>query len=1573
MRVRPKFARIAFALVTSTFLVGAVVCWASGPLVAASLREMGGTRSAPIVWSALPTPVVVRAHWTSFTNSNSINALALRDRLLWAATEGGAVAWDQRQGTSVKFTVEHGLPGNRVTSVAAAPDGLLWFGTVKQGVASYDGSQWNTFTTRNGLASNDIRDLLAGEDGALWAATAQGLSRFDGRTWKTFTHEGTDSGLGSNDVRGLAAARRGIWAATSKGVSYFSGQEWRTFTFQDGLANDDVFAVAVSPDGSLWAGTRVGLSHYDGSHWEKLTTADGLLSNEVHALAVTPDGAVWVGFGGAAPGLTRLDGQQWESFTSAGDVSIANVQTIEVDESTGAIWAGTSSGLLRFDGVAWEAFSLPSDLPSNDLRGLVAARGALWTATPGGISRYDGVQWRHFTTADGLPANDARALTIGPDGAPWAAFSSAFLGVARPISGDAWETIPCRTASPASPNVYAGAPSPDGSVWFATDRGVSYFARSSWRHFTAADGLPDNLIQTLAVGPAGEVWAGTPKGLAVYSSNSWRTVAGDDVRLLSVSPEGEVWALTSTGIARLSGDGLLPVDGLPLSHVRGLLANAGSLWLATSNGVHHFDGANWRTFTTADGLASDDVAGLTLSPDGILWAGFADATLGFSWFDGSRWLPIVETTLPDDHVNAILPAPDGNVWLGTPLGVIRQGPAGMRHYTVADGLPSNEIVALVRAYDSVWAGTPSGVARFDGQRWQAFDSANGLLRDSVRAMAVAPDGRLWVGFQNVSEGLSVFDGARWSSQPFAAYAPDGPPSLMAAAPDGQLWVGTPEGVAWYNGHTWRSFAKVRDASSSVHSYPLGQASAVQLAPDGSVWALTPERLARFNGRVWEFFDVQDSVGLRDVFDFVVSDDGAVWAASPTGLNHYDGHSWRLFNSSNGLPDDEIRQVTVAPDGSVWVATITGVAQYANGLWHSFEDVEGTPLSGVEKIAAGGNGVVWALGRGPSLNRFDGSAWSPVPLPPDLTPTDLLVDGEGGVWLAQLGGEAWSLARYDGSRWTRLAPNGAASESRLNDLQAAPDGSMWLLSDAGIRRYAHGQWTAFSMGPGEVPLSMSFAADSTGWVSTGDGSLWRYREGEWVRHALTHLDPDAQIRAMAFTDDGKLWAGGDYISASGAKTGYVAFFDGQRWTPDVMSGASGYIFPVQQIKPAPNGSLWVYSNRLEPLGERQTAGDASRSATAQPVPDPSLEKFLEGFRGGFAFGPDGSLWLAEDRGHTLRRFGADGSSKVENPIGWDADVTAMELAPDGALWVGTEAGVARYDGQRWQVYRSLASAFGTARGRLISMTATSDGSLWYGTSAGGAKRYFNGQSRHQSFRTFLSKYETRAIFQSADGAVWLGTMGGGVARVTGSQNATFELYSPDPALTSDTVQSLAITADGSAWLGTRDGVIVENSIICERVLRVGREVNALATVADPEGGVWVGTEGKGPLRLGSMNTSPNLIGETWQGRTVSAMAAAHDGALWFASGSSVARLGEGEWQLFEVDPGTIAGEVQSIAIAPDHGIWLGTLDGVAHFNGRQWVRWTTSEGLGDDTVQKVVAAPDGSVWFATPGGLSRYRP
>lgn len=111
-------------------------------------------------------------------------------------------------------------------------------------------------------------------------------------------------------------------------------------------------------------------------------------------------------------------------------------------------------------------------------------------------------------------------------------------------------------------------------------------------------------------------------------------------------------------------------NGLPSNAVRDIRQTAdGFLWLATYEGLVRFDGVAFRSFGEAEirGLNRASFRRLAVDRGGALWA--AGETGGVVRRANGRWR--VFTTrdgLASDRVTAVLPAPDGSVWVGRARG-----------------------------------------------------------------------------------------------------------------------------------------------------------------------------------------------------------------------------------------------------------------------------------------------------------------------------------------------------------------------------------------------------------------------------------------------------------------------------------------------------------------------------------------------------------------------------------------------------------------------------------------------------------------------------------------------------------------------------------------------------------------------------------------------------------------------------------------------------------------------------------------------------------------------------------------
>ncbi len=260
-------------------------------------------------------------------------------------------------------------------------------------------------------------DMVFDQNGYLWAVGSKGVLKLNPRTG-TYTRYTESDGLADDHVYAVAVSSDDtLWFGTGDGVSSFDGEKWHTY--QESYA---VPAVATTLDESVWIGARLELegchdcgwtSLFDGKNWTSQGAFDGC---ESLSIAEAPDGVLWFG---SSCGVASLDGKTWSTWTIPGPSTHNAVADIAVT-SDGNVWVGSLLNLHRFDGEMWETYGLGSDLPSNRVLSIAKAPdSALWVGTTAGVSKYDGKTWTTYSTTDGLIDDQVHAIAVGPDNTLW--------------------------------------------------------------------------------------------------------------------------------------------------------------------------------------------------------------------------------------------------------------------------------------------------------------------------------------------------------------------------------------------------------------------------------------------------------------------------------------------------------------------------------------------------------------------------------------------------------------------------------------------------------------------------------------------------------------------------------------------------------------------------------------------------------------------------------------------------------------------------------------------------------------------------------------------------------------------------------------------------------------------------------------------------------------------------------------------------------------------------------------------------------------------------------------------------
>ena len=164
------------------------------------------------------------------------------------------------------------------------------------------------------------------------------------------------------------------------------------------------------------------------------------------------------------------------------------------------------------------------------------------------------------------------------------------------------------------------------------------------------------------------------------------------------------------------------------------------------------------------------------------------------------------------------------------------------------------------------------------------------------------------------------------------------------------------------------------------------------------------------------------------------------------------------------------------------------------------------------------------------------------------------------------------------------------------------------------------------------------------------------------------------------------------------------------------------------------------------------------------------------------------------------------------------VSAKAMIQDsrGFIWIGTEAGLHRYDGHSFRVYAPVPfDTTSLSNGNINGVAEAANGDLWVTTAGSGLNRLDPATGRAVHFRHDPSDSSSIAsdmlgsVFEARNGDLWVASTSSGVSRMRAGTDGVFEHYRHDPedtlSLSSDLPALITEDANGYIWVGGVNGV------------------------------------------------------------------------------------------------------------------------------------------------------------------------
>ena len=346
-------------------------------------------------------------------------------------------------------------------------------------------------------------------------------------------------------------------------------------------------------------------------------------------------------------------------------------------------------------------------------------------------------------------------------------------------------------------------------------------------------------------------------------------------------------------------------------------------------------------------------------------------------------------------------------------------------------------------------------------------------------------------------------------------------------------------------------------------------------------------------------------------------------------------------------------------------------------------------------------------------------------------------------------------------------------------------------------------------------------------------------------------------------------------------------------------------------------------------------------------------------------------------------------------------TVMSTLQDsqGFVWMGTEDGLVRFDGEQLQRYAHSRTEKGSLPGNFVwDIAEDARHDLWIATKDNGLARWSRATDTFTTYRhdartpQSLASNSLRTVLVDARGKVWVGTSDAGVD-ILDPATGRFEHLRHEAgktgSLSSDRVYALSHGPSGRVWIGTEAGLDRWNpdTGTLEHFGPAPREAHSLSGQAvasvleDRSGAIWAGTFDSGLMRF----SADGRVLETFRhdsarstslaSNEVRAILEDASGRLWIgtADGLDLMDRNTGELSHYRYEPSDAdslrASYVMSLYQDAAGLLWIGTRGGgVSRWNPRSWELGSRRPAwLGSETVQAFADAPDGNVWIGSLGG------
>jgi signal transduction histidine kinase/ligand-binding sensor domain-containing protein len=321
--------------------------------------------------------------------------------------------------------------------------------------------------------------------------------------------------------------------------------------------------------------------------------------------------------------------------------------------------------------------------------------------------------------------------------------------------------------------------------------------------------------------------------------------------------------------------------------------------------------------------------------------------------------------------------------------------------------------------------------------------------------------------------------------------------------------------------------------------------------------------------------------------------------------------------------------------------------------------------------------------------------------------------------------------------------------------------------------------------------------------------------------------------------------------------------------------------------------------------------------------------------------------------------------------------AIAQTADGYLWIGTSAGLVRFDGIRFIPWDAPGEPLGFSSSEITALLGARDGSIWIAARTSPTRQDLSHWTGQQWVNIPVEGTGIWSIFESRSGAVWIARP---FCEVVGTGLHCYRRADGTPF---DHGDSVTEDTAGNLWVGSDIDLVRWKSgsfsIYAPTGLKSNGGIDGVAALAAAgDGSVWAGMTPRGP-GVGLQH----LVQGQWRSWVtsgfdssdlgVAALLMDRQGALWIGThDQGIYRIYQDKVEHFRGADGLSSDNVYNLFEDREGNVWAATSKGIDRFRDLRVATYSVVDGLCTSEVDSVLAAHDGTLWIGGDRALGVLR-